>query len=109
MGAFSDVHAEPTYDPWMSNEYYCKNKQSGFNDLKKDGLEDFVSEEYAPLGRFFCNPPPVLFDKMLQKMKQIEPDLDVLFITGDFIGHRTNNRRDRPYDPNRYIKLMEIH
>jgi hypothetical protein len=36
---------------------------------------------------------------MLQKMKNIEPNLDILFITGDFIGHFTNNRRNRTYEP----------
>jgi hypothetical protein len=46
---------------------------------------------------------------MLQKMKLIEPNLDVLFITGDFIGHFTNNERDKPYDPQKYSTLMQVH
>jgi hypothetical protein len=32
------------------------------------GLEDFISDDPAPLGRFFCNPPAVLFERMLEKM-----------------------------------------
>jgi len=69
MGAFSDVHAETRYDPWVSNEYFCKGADSGFKNLTEDGLEDFRNDQYAPLGRFFCNPPAALFDKMLQKMR----------------------------------------
>jgi hypothetical protein len=33
----------------------------------------------------------------------------MLFITGDFIGHFTNNERGDPYDPNKYVTLMDIH
>jgi hypothetical protein len=109
MGAFSDIHAEARYDPWVSNEEYCTPPPRGFNNLTESGLEDFKNDSYAPLGRFFCNPPAALFDKMLQKMKYKEPNLDILFITGDFIGHFTNNRRNRPYDPKRYDTLMGVH
>ena len=66
MGAFSDIHAETKYNPWISNEYYCNAlNPDNFNNLTKDGLEDFKNDSYAPLGRFFCNPPAALFDKML--------------------------------------------
>jgi len=30
MGAFSDVHAEPRYDPNVSNERYCKKGTTAF-------------------------------------------------------------------------------
>jgi hypothetical protein len=73
------------------------------------GIEDFLSSRYAPLGRFFCNPPQILFEMLLKKMKLLQPDLNVLLITGDFIGHFTNNDRDEPWDPAKYNTLMQIH
>jgi hypothetical protein len=109
MGAFSDIHAEARYDPMASNEYYCKSPPNSFNNLTGDGLIDFVSDKYAPLGRIYCNPPAILFDTMLLKLKDIEPNLDILFITGDFIAHFTNNERGDPYDPQKYDTLMGIH
>jgi predicted phosphodiesterase len=51
----------------------------------------------------------MLFDMMLQKMKKLQPTLDVLFITGDFVGHFTNNDREDPYDPQKYTTLMQVH
>ena len=45
---------------------------------------------------------------MLQKMKSLQPNLDVLFITGDFIAHFTNNDREETYDPQKYTTLMEV-
>ena len=39
----------------------------------------------------------------------MRPDLDVLFLTGDFIGHFNNNKRGRKYDPKKYENLMRIH
>lgn len=42
-------------------------------------------------------------------MKKLQPDLDVLFITGDFVAHFTNNDREEPYDPQKYTTLMQVH
>ena len=42
-------------------------------------------------------------------MKSLQPNLDVLFITGDFIAHFTNNDREETYDPQKYTTLMEVH
>lgn len=69
----------------------------------------FKSADYAPLGRFFCNPPQNLFWKMLDKMRHLEPKLDVLFITGDLVGHRNNNERDEVYSHEKYDTLMGVH
>ncbi len=72
-------------------------------------MEEFISSDYAPLGRFFCNPPERLFWHMLGKINQLQPKLDVLFITGDIIGHNKNNERGDPYDPEKYNTIMGVH
>ena len=61
-----------------------------------DNLTQFISNDFAPLGRYFCNPPPLLFEKLLQHMKHKRENstVDVIFITGDIIGHRNNNERE---------------
>lgn len=42
-------------------------------------------------------------------MTAIRPDLDVLFITGDFVAHKMNNRRGKPYENHRYETVMGVH
>ena len=42
-------------------------------------------------------------------MKMLQPNLDILFITGDFVAHFTNNERGDPYDPAKYATVMGVH
>ncbi len=46
---------------------------------------------------------------MLKKMKQLQPNLDVLFVTGDFIAHNTNNDARKPYSDKKYDTVMALH
>ncbi len=96
MGAFSDMHASATYNPNVNNSYYCSLPLAS-KPQNMTGLEPFMNGDPAPLGRYFCNPPADLFQFMLKKMKQLQPNLDVLFVTGDFIAHNTNNKANKPY------------
>jgi len=77
------------------------------------GLEDFISSDFAPLGRSFCNPPALLFETMIKRLKQIRVGdrIDVLFLTGDLIGHKNNNEReDFPaWDADKFKLMMETH
>ena len=67
MGAFSDLHIEPKYDPKISNLKFCKEGTVGEQNMT--GVEEFISDNFSLLGRTFCNPPLVLFELMLKKMK----------------------------------------
>ena len=59
FGAFSDVHAEANYDPDIGNDLFCKRNNTNIQNLS--AFEEFRSSSYSPLGRFFCNPPQLLF------------------------------------------------
>jgi hypothetical protein len=39
------------------------------------GIEDFISSDHAPYGKFYCNPPESLFQRMLSKMLSIKPEV----------------------------------
>jgi hypothetical protein len=107
MGAFSDIHAQATYDKNANNSVYCVSPIDGYQNMT--GLEGFMNGDPAPLGRSFCNPPTDLFQFMLQKLKLLQPNLDVLFVTGDFIAHRTSNKAGKPYSDQKYDTLMGVH
>ena len=72
FAAFSDIHAESRYNATQSNIDYCKG--SGPSKFPQDmtNLTDFISNVFAPLGRHFCNPPPLLFETMLKYLKDKE-------------------------------------
>ncbi len=118
FGAFSDIHAEPYYDPAVSNLKYCQWNHVGRDQRFGDDVKEFISSDYAPLGRFFCNPPQRLFWSMLEKIGSLEKNLDVLFVTGDFIGHENNNERNGSepgapccdnYSHEKYQTVMSVH
>jgi hypothetical protein len=41
----------------------------------------------SPFGRFGCDPPSKLVELMLNKLKHIEPDVDLILVSGDFLSH----------------------
>lgn len=86
FAVMSDIHIQPFYNPIVSNYYYCTFTNN--TDPQDDLRADVQSESYAPLGRLFCDPPPRLANDFLEKLALEEPDLDVLLVTGDIVGHK---------------------
>jgi hypothetical protein len=72
FAAFSDIHAEPRYNASQSNIDYCKGNGPSNFPQDMSNLTDFISKDFAPLGRHFCNPPPLLFETMLKSLKEKE-------------------------------------
>jgi hypothetical protein len=96
----------PNYDPYMNNTCYCTDNCTMRNALIQPL---FYSNEYAPVGRIFCDSPPVLVDSMLDKLQRDAPDLDVLFVTGDIVGHGYAQDLPVPYDPAKFETLKKVH
>ena len=113
VGVLSDIHMQPFYQPTVSNRKYCtfENKTDLQNDMPSYGPSDV----FAPLGRLFCDPPPRLLEEMLQKMVLEEPNIDLLFVTGDFVGHKIASYKFEgdddfhPYNPYLFSKLLKAH
>ena len=77
----SDIHVTPFYDPYASPNYpyFCSGSNSS---------DPNSTAEYAPYGRIGCDSPIKLLESFLQKINQSEAStLDILFLTGDFVGH----------------------
>ena len=49
------------------------------------------------------------FEAFVRKIKSMEPNLDVLFITGDFVGHEIPIELNEPDSPFFYNLLLEVH
>ena len=92
IAVLSDIHLNPEYDPDISEVTYCHG----------DGL---AAKEQAFLGRRGCDSPLTLLKMALEVIKSENPDLDVLLVPGDFIGHAY------PLDgaKGNYQKLIETH
>lgn len=54
VAVFSDIHILPKYNPMVNNTCYCSWDCPSKNKFLK---VDDDSDEYAPLGRLFCDPP----------------------------------------------------
>ncbi len=84
VAVLSDVHIMPNYDPLMNNTCYCTVGCTSRNAYLKPL---FYSNEYAPLGRVFCDSSYDLAESMIRKLKLGAPDSEVIVITGDIVGH----------------------
>ena len=106
VGVVSDAHIMPNYDPYMNNSCYC-TVGCTMENIHLNPL--FYTDQYAPLGRIFCDSPPQLVDSMLEKLQREAPDLDVLFVTGDIVGHGYAQDPLLPYNPSKFETLMKVH
>jgi hypothetical protein len=74
MASLSDIHYFPDYDIMSSASSYC-------------WPGDQSDETVANFGRYGCDSPEALIDLVLSKMAEENPDLDVVFLPGDFVAH----------------------
>ena len=51
----------------------------------------------------------MLAESMLDKLKRDAPDLDVIFVTGDIVGHGQSQEPNTPYDPAKFETLKKVH
>lgn len=72
----TDIHINPGYYPNITADTFCEMKPTGVN----------YTEELAYMGRQGCDPPIELLERILIKLSA-EPNLHILYMPGDFIGH----------------------
>ena len=79
VGLISDLHLHLRYDPqWGPYE----DREGGC--MKKMGTEEPLK---APMGRYGCDSPTILIETMLDELKRLHGDLDVIVLTGDSVAH----------------------
>ena len=81
FGVLNDIHYDPYFDPSESVSDMCR-KNSPIHIP-----ENMVNAWSSPFGHFGCDSPPELVDLVLEKIQDLEPDLDVLLVSGDFLAH----------------------
>ena len=83
IAVLNDIHYEPFYEDDADPTKYCK-KDDPFGFLQKLTLK---SVEKSPFGHYNCDSPKKLVDLMLKKLKNVDPDVDVILVSGDFLAH----------------------
>jgi hypothetical protein len=98
VGVFSDVHILPMYSPTANNSCFCTNECAGYQNIEPE----MQSSSYAPLGKLYCDPPWDLTEAAIQRLKLEAPDVDLLFITGDIVGHTYAQEEEAPFNATMY-------
>ena len=73
FGVMTDIHLNQNYKPDSSGDQYC--------------IGDKVADQIANFGRAHCDSPYLLVERLMQKMKAENPDLEVILIPGDIVTH----------------------
>ncbi len=102
LAVFSDLHILPIYNPNVNNSCWCSTGCSGHQDVRAD----VASSVFAPLGRLYCDPPLDLADAFFQKLQLEQPDLDILLVTGDIVGHTYSQDLNQNFSEKTYDQLM---
>ena len=94
MASISDVHLFPDYDSEALHDY-CWPADTNANAV-------------ANCGRYGCDTPEVLARLVLQKVKDENPDLDVVFLPGDIIAHGYSHDVNYDQTTASYAKILDI-
>ena len=73
FGVMTDIHLNLGYKADISGDSYCE----GFG----------KATEVANFGRAHCDSPTLLVERLMEKMKAENPDLDVILVPGDMVTH----------------------
>lgn len=77
----NDMHADPNYNPTS-----CAPPPD--DAASENGILAMIEDEpIAPIGRYGCDPPITLMTTFLDKIKSTDPDVNLIFMPGDFAAH----------------------
>lgn len=80
IGILNDLHFEPYYQPGAPKANNCRGP-TPFEMLNT------LEAEINPFGIYGCDAPERLIRLITDKMNELDPDIDVLLVTGDFVAH----------------------
>ena len=101
IAVMSDLHLNINYNDNITAQTFCEKQGTTQNWHYTDVI--------APLGRMGCDPPLVLFERFAKRLNESEPDLSVLFLPGDLVGHSLIINVDQPWNEGNYEKIMGVH
>ena len=99
MATVSDLHLMPMFDPYRSSDGYCW-----------PGSGSQVLDTPAFFGQFGCDPPTETVTLLFSKLSSEHPDLDVIFLTGDYVAHAIpfEPPPEKSYDTASYEEVLSI-
>ena len=86
IGVFTDIHLQTNYAPNIAaSPTYCGTSSA------EEGEDPVYEDNIANFGRFDCDLPYAMVERAFQKMAADHPDLNVILVPGDYIGHGISN------------------
>ena len=84
IGVLTDIHLQPNYAPNIAvSPNFCCTSTSNEDPTYEDNIANF--------GRFGCDLPYAMVERAFQKMAADNPDLSVILVPGDYVGHGISN------------------
>ena len=87
MASISDIHLMPMYDPKANGYCWPANDRS---------------DTVAHFGRLGCDIPEILVRTVFKRMAYENPNLDVIFVPGDLVGHCISTKLES--EPGKYCR-----
>ena len=81
VAVLNDIHYDPYYDDATGIDKFWRNSSPLLEIL---GIEPLQSSQF---GHFGWDSPRKLVELVLNRMKNIEPDVELILVTGDFLAH----------------------
>jgi hypothetical protein len=82
VGIINDLHYEPFYQSGSDVQRSCRSNNSPLA-----WITGFTALNASPFGEYGCDAPERLINLMLDKLNEIDPNIDVLLVSGDFVAH----------------------
>ena len=96
----NDIHIDYFYSDEVGIDHYCRGRGTPLDWIT------YVEKDSNKFGQMGCDSPPRLVKLMLDKLDKIEPDIDVIIISGDLISHGLSvELEDKDHD--QYALLKE--
>lgn len=82
VAIINDIHYEPFYEEGTEVERFCRKSNSPLSWITR-----FTALNASPFGEYSCDAPERLINLMFDKLNEIDPNIEVLLVGGDFITH----------------------
>ena len=113
----NDIHFDPFYDPSLPpSDNLCRGNSSLIDGSKSydefpllknhpELLAGLAASEY---GQYGCDSPHQLIQVMLDQVKAKDPNPDIIYLPGDFVGHGYSQDPTSAFSNSTYNVLLDI-
>ena len=80
IGIINDIHYEPYYQSGAPVSNNCRG-------VTPFEIINYLEAQTTPFGTHGCDAPLRLINLVLNKINEVDPDIEVLLVSGDFVSH----------------------